>query len=112
MLKGTAVSGGKNIADKEGSVQGRELGSGTANQDLTHSRRQMGDGGLVVSHPFCKFLMGNVLLGRAEELCSQKKRCENVSLDRIVGNAGRRVNLLSEDKLKVSAIQGNYLQRL
>lgn len=53
----------------------------------------MGDGGLVLPHPFCKLLVGNILLRRNEELGSKEERSKDISLHGIVSNAREQSEL-------------------
>ncbi|KAI6751765.1 hypothetical protein HG531_006461 [Fusarium graminearum] len=89
----STISGGEDITNKECPVERWELGRCTSYQNLTHSWCQVSDGGLVLTHPFGELFMLNILLGGYQELGTKEERCEDVSLDRVVGDSRKKCEL-------------------
>lgn len=59
LTKLSAILLGQDITNEESVAQSREVSCGTTDENLTHSRCQVGDCGLVVSHPFGEDFIGD-----------------------------------------------------
>jgi hypothetical protein len=77
-LQTVTVSLGKNVSDKEGVLQGRDLAGGLGRQKLTHGRGQVGHRDLAISHPLSESTRStDIVGGRHVKLSSQEQGRED-----------------------------------
>lgn len=84
ILEGPAIPFDQNVTNKESMVKFVECCHCASNQNLTHSGSQMADSRAMLSHPFCKPFILNIVSSGYQNLGTQEKRSENVPLDGIM----------------------------